>query len=158
VGVGWRALESARTAPAASDASLSLRDVDLALDAFSALRGPGSAARREEALTILFARATHTEQDFLVRLLLGELRQGALQGVLLEAVAKAAEIPAAQLRAAAMRAGSLRAVAGAALASGAAGLSHFALRLMTPLQPMLAQTADDVRDAIARLGRPAFEW
>ena len=158
IGVGWRALESARATPAASDASLSLRDVDLALDLFAALRGPGSAARRAEALQILFASATHTEQDFLTRLLLGELRQGALQGVLLEGVAKAAEIPAAQLRAAAMRAGSLRAVAGAALASGAAGLSHFALRLMTPLQPMLAQSADDVPDALARLGRAAFEW
>ncbi|HXK24603.1 MAG TPA: ATP-dependent DNA ligase [Myxococcota bacterium] len=158
IGVGWRALESARAAPAASNASLSLRDVDLALDAFAALRGPGSAARREQALAILFASATAREQDFLTRLLLGELRQGALQGVLLEAVAKAAEIPAAQLRAAAMRAGSLRAVAGAALASGAAGLTRFALRVMTPLQPMLAQTADDVCDALARLGRAAFEW
>ncbi|HVN40899.1 MAG TPA: ATP-dependent DNA ligase [Myxococcota bacterium] len=158
IGIGWRALEAARAAPAASAASLSLRDVDLALDALAALRGPGSAARREEASKILFASATHAEQDFLTRLLLGELRQGALQGVLLEAVAKAAEIPAARLRAAAMRAGSLRAVAGAALASGAAGLTHFSLRLMTPLQPMLAQSADDVGDALARLGRAAFEW
>jgi DNA ligase-1 len=158
IGIGWRALESARAARAAADASLSLRDVDLALDALAALRGPGSAARREEALKILFGSATDSEQDFLTRLLLGELRQGALQGVLLEAVAKAAAIPAAQLRAAAMRAGSLRAVAGAALASGAAGLAGFSLRLMTPLQPMLAQSADDVPDAIARLGRAAFEW
>ena len=158
IGVGWAALEAARGTAAAAQASLSLRDVDLALDAFAALRGPGSAARRQQALQILFAQATYAEQDFLTRLLLGELRQGALEGVLLEAVARAASLPAADLRRAAMLAGSLRAVAGAALTGGGDALAAYRLRLMTPLQPMLAQSADDVRDALARLGRAAFEW
>ncbi|HEX5064572.1 MAG TPA: ATP-dependent DNA ligase [Myxococcota bacterium] len=158
IGVGWAALEAARETPAAAKASLSLKDVDLALDAFAALRGPGSAARRQQALEILFSQATREEQDFLTRLLLGELRQGALEGVLLEAVAKAASLPAADLRRAAMLAGSLRAVAGAALTQGADALAAYRLRPMTPLQPMLAQSAEDVRDALARLGRAALEW
>jgi DNA ligase-1 len=158
LGVGWRTLESARPPAAAQAPSLELRDADQVLEELASLSGPGSGGRRLDLLRSLLARATAAEQDFLARLLRGELRQGALEGVLLEAVAKAAGLPAAELRAAAMRGGSLRAVAGAALAGGSAALAQFRLALMTPLQPMLAQTADDVADALARLGRAAFEW
>ena len=158
IGVGWRALDAARAARSADVAVLELRDVDLALETLAALRGSGSGARRSDALRALFARATADEQDFLTRLLLGELRQGALEGVLLEAVAKAAGLPAAELRRAAMLGGSLRAVARAALVEGRTGLSGFRLRVMSPLQPMLSQSAANVADALAAHGRAAFEW
>jgi DNA ligase-1 len=106
----------------------------------------------------LLARATAAEQDFLGRLLFGELRQGAQEGVMLDAVARAAGTPATALRRAHMLAGDLPAVADAALARGAAGLADFGVRLFRPLQPMLAQSADDVADALARLGTAAFEY
>ena len=159
IGVGWAALEAARGTAAAAQASLSLRDVDLALDAFAALRGPGSAARRQQALQILFAQATYAEQDFLTRLLLGELRQGALEGVLVEAVAKASGISAASLRRAVMMAGGLAPVARAAIVDGESGLTTFGVQLFQPVQPMLAQPAEDMNGALVQLHNDvSLEW
>jgi DNA ligase-1 len=133
--------------------------VDAAFTRVAGARGAGSAGERRRALAELFARATEEERRFLAALLLGELRQGALEGVLVEAVARAAEVPAAEVRRAAMAAGSLPVVAAAALGEGAAGLARFRMRLMEPVQPMLAQTAVDVGEALASIGgEPALEW
>ena len=98
------------------------------------------------------------ERDFLARLIVGELRQGALEGVMLDAIARAAALPAQDVRRAAMYAGGLAAVAKAALTEGAAGLARFSIRLLQPVQPMLATPADDVAGALASLGTAALEW
>jgi DNA ligase-1 len=158
IGVGYRVIQAARPDTAAAQPTLTLHDVDRTLDELARLSGPGSAGRRQALLRALFASATADEQDFLARLLIGELRQGALEGVLLAALAQATSLPEARVRRAAMLAGSLRAVARGALLEGSSALDAHALALMTPLQPMLSQTADDVADALARLGRAAFEW
>ncbi|TMH48214.1 MAG: ATP-dependent DNA ligase, partial [Betaproteobacteria bacterium] len=142
----------------ASSPRLTLAQVDEALASISQIKGEGSAAERQRLLAELFARATAPEQDFLARLLLGELRQGALEGIMLDAIAKAANLPPGRVRAAAMRAGGLAAVAKAALTEGEKGLARFALRVFQPVQPMLAQPAEDVADALERLGTAAFEW
>ena len=105
----------------------------------------------------LLARATREEQDFLVRLIYGELRQGALAGLMAEALAAAAELPADEVRRALMLAGELPAVARAVLTEGRAGLARFRLQLFRPLQPMLAQPAGDVSEALERLGEAALE-
>jgi DNA ligase-1 len=55
-------------------------------------------------------------------------------------------------------AGDLVAVATAALTDGEAALGQFGVQLFRPLQPMLAQSAEDVSDALAQLGRGAFEY
>ncbi len=157
-GVGYAALKTALATASATAASLEIGEVDRALEALAALRGSGSAAERRRRLGELFSRATAGERDFLARLLLGELRQGALEGVMVDAIARAAALPAARVRAAAMRAGGLPAIAHAALTQGEAGLARFALKLFRPAQPMLAQPAEDVADALERLGRAAFEW
>jgi DNA ligase-1 len=161
IGVGWaavhRALADARDA-AVPAASPTLAEVDARLARIAQLGGRGAAAERQRLLGELFTRLAPDERHFLARLLLGELRQGALEGVLLEAVAKASGLAAPALRRAAMLGGSLRAVASAALREGEAGLAGFRLELFRPVQPMLAQSADDVADALARLGRAAFEW
>jgi DNA ligase-1 len=104
------------------------------------------------------SRATVDEQDFLIRLLFGELRQGALEGVLAEAVARAADLPADRIRRAAMMAGSLGPVASAALAGGDRNLSDFSLRLFQPVQPMLAESAADVEEALADTGEASLEY
>jgi DNA ligase-1 len=109
-------------------------------------------------LRALFERATASEQDFLVRLLVGELRQGALEGVMIDAIAAAAEVPVPHVRRAAMVTGSLRAVAAVAFTEGAAGLARFAIALQRPVQPMLAQPADDIAGAMARVGTASVEW
>lgn len=157
LGLGHASLMAAKGAGAAQP-QLSLAEVDHAFEAIAATKGPGAAAKRAERLAALLAAATPEEQDFLVRLMLGELRQGALEGVMLEAIAAAAALPATEVRRAAMLAGGLGAVARAALAEGAAGLSRFSVCPMQPLLPMLAQTAPDTETALAALGTAALEW
>ena len=105
----------------------------------------------------LLARAAREEQDFLVRLIFGELRQGALAGLMADALAAAAGLSAADVRRALMLAGELTAVARAALVEGQAGLDRFRLELLRPLQPMLASPAGDVSEALERMGEAAFE-
>src|SRR6266480_6989721 len=158
IGVGYATLKGARAAAPANAARLTLAHIDEALARLAQTKGEGSAAERARMLAGLFARATAPEQDFLARLLLGELRQGALEGIMLDAIAKAGKVRPERIRSAAMRAGGLPVVAEAALTEGEPGLARFALEVFRPVQPMLAQPAEDVADAIERLGRAAFEW
>jgi DNA ligase-1 len=158
LGVGAAAIRAAADGPAAALPSLTLADVDAAFERVSRTGGRGSAAAKVGELRALFARATAVERDFLIRLLYGELRQGALEAVLLEAVGRAASIPVARVRRAVMMAGGLREVAEAALREGEPGLQRFAVQLFRPVQPMLADTAEGVADACARLEAAAFEY
>jgi DNA ligase-1 len=158
IGVGYATIREAMNTPAATEAALDLREVDAAFDRLAATAGAGSARSRAEQLRQLFARATSGEQDFLARLLFGELRQGALEGVLLDAVARAAGIPAATLRRSAMLEGSLAAVARTALVDGAAALERLVIQPFKPVQPMLADTAADVDEALTELGEAALEY
>lgn len=165
LGVGWRTLagrrQAAREAAAAeqerSAPGLHVLAVDEALDRLATTSGPGSAARREALLDQLFAAADDDEGAFLVRLLTGELRQGALEGVVLDAVVAASGAPAPLVRRAAMLTGSLPATAGAALAGGSpeaavAALSAVGLEVGRPVHPMLASPGGSVADALADLG------
>jgi DNA ligase-1 len=153
IGVGWAALRSL-PAPAAAP-SLTVMDVDARFTEIGGVAGTGSQARRAELVSGLFAAATDEEQTFLRRLLGGELRQGALVGVMADAVAKAAGVPAPVVRRAAMLGGDLPAVAAAALTGGEAALEKFTLRVGQPVGPMLAQTATGVTEALERLGGTA---
>jgi len=157
VGVGWRTLQAAEQPPAPTP-TLLVADVDRTLDALGALRGAGSAAQRQALLGALFARATADEAAFVHRLVGGELRQGALAGVMTEAVAKAAGVPAAALRRAVMLGGRLDVVAVVALTAGRPGLDQIALEVGRPVQPMLASTAGSVTEALDDLGEAAVEW
>ncbi|WP_349269334.1 DNA ligase B [Mycolicibacterium parafortuitum] len=154
IGVGWASL---RTVPApAAQPTLAVDDVQRRFNEIKATTGKGSQARRAELLAELFSAATDGEQTFLRRLLTGELRQGALLGVMADAVARATEVPVAAVRRAAMLGGELPAVAAAALRGGEAALAEFTLRVGTPVGPMLAQTATGVGDALDRLGGTAM--
>ena len=154
IGVGWAAL---RSIPAAADQpSLTVHGVDATLSAIGAVSGKGSQGRRAELVAELFSNATEVEQTFLRRLLTGELRQGALIGVMADAVAAAAQIPAAAVRRAAMLGGALPAVAAAGLTGGTAALDAFALQVGRPVGPMLAQTAAGVGEALEKLGGTAI--
>jgi DNA ligase-1 len=158
LGIGGAALREARDVSPAGEPRLALLDVDRAFAEIGGLAGPGSARARQQRLRDLFAAATPPEQDFLMRLLFGELRQGAQEGVLIDAVARAAKVPPARLRRAAMLAGDLATAAEAALASGDAGLDRFRVELFTPVRPMLADSADDVAAAVGTLGDAAIEY
>ncbi|MEO3786395.1 ATP-dependent DNA ligase [Actinocorallia sp. B10E7] len=154
IGVGPAALGD-RPPPAPSP-SLTVGRVDAALSEIGAVSGPGSTAGKRRLLRALLAEATEPEQRFLVRLLAGDLRQGALEGVMAEAVAKAAGVPLAAVRRAAMLCGSLSAVAVAALSGGAEALSRFTPRVGRPVRPMLAVSAPSLEEALK--GEMAVEW
>ena len=158
IGIGYAALRDAGKSGQASEASLTLQDVNEALGRLRTTSGKGSARTRADVLEALFARASEDERAFLARLVVGELRQGALEGVMLDAIAAAANLVPAEVRRAAMLAGGLPPVAKAALTEGASGLARFAVRPMQPVQPMLASPADDVAGALAALGRASLEW
>ncbi|MGX7677420.1 ATP-dependent DNA ligase [Jatrophihabitans sp. DSM 45814] len=157
IGVGWASLrELGESAPAAT---LTVQDVETIFAEIGALAGEGSQGRRRTLLQALFAAATATEQAFLKRLLTGDLRQGALAGLMTDAVARAARLPIVDVRRAAMLSGDLSLVARQALQGGDAALAAFHLQVGRPVSPMLAQSAVDTDDALQRLrGQAAFEW
>ena len=155
IGVGWASLRA--RPPAAPEPSLTVAGVNAMFTEIGTVSGEGSQARRAELIARLFAAATEIEQTFLGRLLGGELRQGALAGIMTDAVAKAAGIPAAAVQRAAMLGGDLPAVAvAAAMPGGVAALDDFTLRVGRPVAPMLAQTATSVADALEIHGGTAI--
>ena len=156
IGVGWAALRGL-PAPAKSP-TLELLEVHSGLERIRVASGKGSQALRRRELSDLFGRTTEHERRFLVGLLQGELRQGAQAGVMVDAVARAAGVPPSDFRRAVMLAGDLGAVARAAIVRGQSGLAEFRLSLLRPLQPMLAQAAEDMDHALARVGAAAVEW
>jgi DNA ligase-1 len=158
IGIGPAALTACVTAPA-STPGLQLLEVDTLLDELSGIRGSGSGALRTTVLRTLFGRATADEQQFLLRLLVGELRQGALAGVMIDTIAVVTQLPVRDVRRAAMYESNLGVITRAALESGAEALQRFQLQVMSPIAPMLAQVAGDVGEAIETLaGDIAFEW
>jgi len=157
-GVGYALIGDARPAAHAQRPNLTLIEVDATLAEIAASSGPGSVAARTRLLSRLFERATAGEQHFLERLLIGELRQGALEGIMIEAVAAAAGVPADAVRRAAKIGGGIVAIADRALRRGETGLAEYAIALFQPVAPMLAQPADDIVDAMTRLPMAAVEW
>jgi DNA ligase-1 len=176
IGVGYatigdlfRAADAAGAEDGGNVGPLTLTEVNEAFTAIGAVTGPGSVALRRQQLAALFARATDREREFLVRLLAGDLRQGALEGVMTEAVAKAAGVPAEEVRRAHQLGGSLPEVAEAALGGAGhdgttsveralAALRGFTLRVGRPARPMLAASAPDMAAALAKISPAAAEW
>jgi DNA ligase-1 len=155
-GVGYAAL---RAAPGPADiATLTVREVDAVFAALADVAGPGAAATRRRLVDDVWSRATADEQRLLVGLISGELRQGALEGVMIDAVARAADVPVADVRRAAMLCGAVAPAAEAALRGGRPALAEFRLQVGRPVQPMLAGTASSVQEAVQRLGVAALDW
>ena len=157
IGVGWSVVSQARAVPPAAQPSLDLQEIHEQFQRIAHARGAGAAGIRTRLLTDLFGRATESEQGFLARLLSGELRQGAQEGMLADAVARAAGAPAESVRQAAMICGDLGEVARAAIGQGIAALSAYSIQLFRPVEPMLASPAESVSEAMEAFGRAAFE-
>jgi DNA ligase 1 len=157
VGIGYSTIRAVQRHPAA-EASLTLGDVDRAISEIEGAAGSGAAARRREILGDLLARATEPESGFLVRLMTGELRQGALAGLMADAVAKAAGVPGDVARRALMLSGDLTRMAEVALAGGEDGLRAIGFEIFRPILPMLASTGATVQEAMAGFERASVEF
>jgi DNA ligase-1 len=158
IGLGPAAVRDARPVAAAEEPRLSLAEVDSTFEQIGALSGPGSTGEKARRLGSLLGRATRAELEFLVRLVLGDVRQGALTGLMTEALARAAEVPATEVRRALMLAGDLTDVARAVLTEGRPALARFRLQLFRPLQPMLAQPAANLGEVFDRYDEVALEY
>ena len=156
-GVGWATVFRLDATPSV-EPTLTIADLDDAIEALKSTSGTGSVSVRNARLDELMTKATEAEASFIRRLFIGELRQGALAGVMSDAVAKAAGIPAAKVRRAAMFAGDLCRVAGVALRDGEVAVDAIGLSVLTPILPMLASTATDVADAMAGIDLASVEW
>ncbi len=159
VGVGWKSAAAATGEPAAG-ATLTVADIDGLFDRLAALEGSGSgsSAARATALREIAVRAVAREQHFLTRMLLGEMRTGALAGVVTDAIARAADAPVASVRRAAMLSGDLGATALVALRDGADALDDVELVVGRPVMPMLAASAPTVAEAITATGESSVEF
>jgi DNA ligase-1 len=157
VGVGYSTIYGLEHETAASP-SLTIGELDAAISELQATTGSGSATRRRVLLERLLARSTAAEADFIRRLFTGELRQGALAGIMVDAIAKAAQVPLELARRAYMLSGDLTRTAQVALTEGGDGLRAFGFELFRPVLPMLASSADSIPDALGGFERGSVEW
>jgi DNA ligase-1 len=157
IGVGYARVYR-REVRASGRPTLTVGELDGALAQLQATTGAGSGAARQRLIDDLFARATEDERDFVRRLLTGELRQGALAGLMVDAIAKAADVPAELARRALMLSGDLPRTAAAALPEGEGGLRAIGFELFRPVLPMLASGADSVAEAVAGFELASVEW
>jgi ATP-dependent DNA ligase I len=164
IGVGYAALgDLFQSAGPAAEPVLTLAETDAAFAAIGAVTGPGAQSERRRLLAALLSRATDGERSFLIRLLAGDLGQGAGEGVMTEAIARAAGVPAGLVRRAHQLGGSLPEVAQAALGGpdgdhALAALRSFTLQVGRPLRPMLAASAANIGAALERISPAAVEW
>jgi len=157
IGVGWAAIRDLDCPPAAAP-SLTVAEVDAAIDVLAATTGAGSQGARRTRLVELFSRATADEADLLGRLFVGDMRTGALAGVVTDAVAAASGIAAPAVRRAVMLVGDLGAVARLALHEGEVAVAAVGLRPLRAVQPMLASTSESVVAALDEVGEASVEW
>jgi len=157
LGVGWATIRDV-SPPPAGPPTLTILQVDGAVRELASIAGAGSVARRREVLHDLLDRATEPEQRLLRSIIGGELRQGALDGVVAAGVAKAAGLAVAEVQRGAMFAGSLPTASRIALTQGREGLAAVSITPTRPVQPMLAAPAVDVADAIGATGPASVEW
>ena len=158
IGIGWASVAGLAVRPA-TEPSLSVLDVDEAISELQTITGLGSQERRRDRLETLYGRATEAEADFLSRLFVGDIRQGAHRGVMTDAVAKASGVKLATVRRAQMLAGDLGTIAHLALTDGTAAVEKVGLRVLNPIEPMLASTATGVAEAMEEIGEEvSVEW
>lgn len=157
IGIGWATIRGLAVDPAGAP-TLTVDDVDRAVTELAETTGPGSQSARQALLADLFGRATAAEADLLGRLFLGEMRTGALAGVVTDAIATASKVKLATVRRAAMLAGDLGVVARLALTEGDDAVAGVGLEPLRPVQPMLASTSESVAAAVAEVGEASIEW
>lgn len=157
IGIGWATIAALELTPADA-ATLTVRDIDEMLTTIASIGGEGSVARRAATLGAVLKRATETEMRFLEQVLVGDIRQGALAGVISDGIATATGVGKPLLRRATMLRGDLAATAAIALGEGSSGLEAVTIKVLRAIEPMLASTSESASDAIIELGEASVEW
>jgi len=157
IGIGWATVAALDLEPA-TEASLTIHDIDDMLTTVATIIGEGSVGRRAEVLESVLSRATEAEMSFLGQVLVGDVRQGALTGVISDGIARAAGVKKPLLRRATMLRGDLAATAAVAMTDGTAGLEAITLEVLRPVEPMLASTAESATTAVDTIGHASVEW
>lgn len=158
LGIGWALLEKTLGNLDERPRPLSLPEVHRFFDEIAQSRGAGSVEKKVKALRDLFSSAREDEKEFLAGLIMGEVRQGALEGIVVEAIAQASGLAVERIQQGVMFSGNIGEVARVALEEGLEGLSRFQPRLFHPIAPMLANAAEGEGDALARWGQVAYEF
>lgn len=158
IGVGWGMIQNAADGLRPAPSGLELSEVETCLKRLEQASGAGSMDRKRRILGELLSRTEWKERAFLVGLLLGELRQGALEGLVVESISQAASLPVDSIRQGLMFSGDIGEVARAAMEEGASGLGRFGPSLFLPISPMLANPVEGEEEALARLGEAAWEF
>jgi DNA ligase-1 len=157
IGIGWSTVSKLDLSPSPAP-SLTVSEIDDLLTQIATTTGAGSRRRRADLLEGVLRRATETELDFVRRVLVGEIRQGALAGVVTDGLAKGLGVPMNTMRRAAMLEGDLGRAAVVAATGGTAALEAVGLRIGRGIEPMLASTAVDVAEALAGTDDALVEW
>ena len=157
VGVGWATVGRLEVEHV-DEPLLTVQDLDTLISSIAATQGAGSQQDRSDQLASFLERATPAEADFVRRLFIGELRQGANAGVVTDAVAKATGIPATVIRRGVMLSGDLPTTAEIARSGGRPAVEAIRLEVMRPIQPMLASTAKAVGEAMEGFAEASVEW
>jgi DNA ligase-1 len=158
LGIGWATLQEAFKGSSFQPNPLSLIDLDLYLESIAREKGSGSSGRKVQSLREILSHSEEREKEFLAKLIMGEIRQGALEGLVLEALAQATSLPIDLLQRSLMFSGSIGEVARTAVEEGASGLFRFQPKLFHPISPMLASPVEGEVEAIERLGEAGWEY
>jgi DNA ligase-1 len=139
--------------------TLTVTEVRRMLQSIAATAGSGSREKKERLIAALLSQASPVEAKYLVKIFVGEMRTGLYEGLMEQAVAKAFDVHLAIVQKASMALGDIGEVAAIAKTAGKKGLSQVGFQVLRPVKLMLAQTADDVSDALAEHGgKTAFEY
>ena len=121
--------------------------------------GAGSRQRKQTLIDVLLSRLPENDAQYLMRIVFGEMRIGAVEGVLLDAIADATSAKPELVRRAHMLLGDLSRVAELALTEGSEALKQVGVRLFTPIKPMLAEMAQNAQEVLTEHGGvSAFEF
>jgi len=133
------------------DRPATLLDVNETFDQIAKATGSGSRQRKEALVETLLGRIGD-DSEYLMRIIFGEMRIGAVEGVILEAVAAASNIQLEDVRRAYMLIGDLGRVGKLSLAEGEATVRAVGVELFTPIRPMLAEMAQDLEEVFREHG------
>lgn len=139
--------------------SLTLLEVRRSLETIAETSGSGSRERKERLLETLLSAATPLEAKYIIKILIGEMRTGFYEGLMELAISKAFDVPQEIVRRANMITGDVGTVAALAKVQGKKGVSKLKVQVFQPINPMLAQTVEDVKGVLNQhAGKTAFEF